>query len=144
MPGSKSRAGFWTHWLPVAVWMVLIMVGTSLPRPPRLGVESGDKLAHLVAYGVLGFLLMRAFRDAVTCTWWRAAAFSLIIGTLYGVLDEVHQAFLLTRSCSPEDLLADVIGLTAAVLVTWGVGCRLGRNRTRERPKAQIGDDAHV
>ena len=145
MVNSDARAGFVGYWLPVLLWMALIMVGTSLPRPPHLGVESGDKLAHLVAYGVLGVLLMRAFRFAAACPWWQAALASVLFGTAYGVLDEVHQAFLPSRTCSVEDLVADVMGLIAAALVTWVIGCRIGRSEVREQMKIRDrGDDVHV
>ena len=118
MAGTERRGRFTSHWLPVIVWMATIMVGTSLPRAPGLAVEGGDKIAHFVAYGLLGGLLLRAFMGAGQGLW-AAALATLASGATYGAVDEVHQAFLPTRTCSVEDLAADVMGLGLAVLVGW-------------------------
>lgn len=111
---------FVRYWLPVLAWMGVIFFGTSLPRAPQLmEFGGGDKVAHGAGYAVLGLLLMRAFRGSARYAAPMAAFASLLLGGLYAVLDELHQALLPTRTCSGADMLADLVGLTAVVMVGW-------------------------
>ncbi len=122
MANKQARGRFVTHWLPVLAWMAAIEVGTSIPRPPGIPVEGGDKIAHFVVYAILGALLVRAFRGAAGLGTWQAALAGILSGSVYGALDEIHQAFLPTRSCSAADLAADVIGVVGAVVVVSVIG----------------------
>ena len=128
MASKQSRGGFASHWLPVLGWMAAITVGTSMPHPPGIPVEGGDKIAHFVVYAILGALLVRAFRGAAGLGTWQAALAGILSGCVYGALDEVHQAFLPTRSCSTGDLVADVIGVVGAVAIASVIGRATSRH----------------
>ena len=131
---ARSRGTFVRYWLPVLAWMVVILFGTSVSPPPGLPMlGGGDKLAHGVAYAVLGLLLLRAFRSVSRWAAPRALFASLLVGGSYGVLDELHQALLPTRTCSAADLLADLVGLTAAVMLCWALGGWLAKPRREGR-----------
>ena len=67
-----------------------------------------DKLYHASNFGVLAALLYLA-----TGRVWLAAS----LASLYGVLDEVHQAFVPGRSSDAGDWLADTTGALIAVLL---------------------------
>ena len=41
----------------------------------------------------------------------------LICGGILGVLDEIHQSFISGRSIDKYDFLADVIGMTFAIII---------------------------
>jgi VanZ family protein len=78
--------------------------------PPFLE-RLGDKLLHVAEYGVLAVLWYRAFRHA----WYRASALTalslaIVAATVYGVSDEVHQAFVPSRTSDPWDVAADLAG----------------------------------
>jgi len=118
MPGVSSRR-FVTYWLPVLVWAAGILVGTSLPRAPGPEIEGGDKLAHLLAYGVLGLLLMRAYRSYEGLPCRRAAVMTVVVGGLYAALDELHQAPLPHRTASVSDFAADLAGLAIGAAALW-------------------------
>ncbi len=60
-----------------------------------------DKLAHFLAYALLGFLLAWGLGK-------RRTAFGL--AALYGLLDEFHQRFTPGREVSLGDFLADALG----------------------------------
>jgi hypothetical protein len=98
-------------WLPVVAWAGLIFALSSVPD---LGTGLGGwdfalrKLAHAAEYAVLGALLARALRDP------RLAA---VVGMLYAVSDEVHQAFVPGRMGSPLDVVIDSIGVLAGVVL---------------------------
>src|SRR5690606_34358455 len=64
-----------------------------------------DKVAHLLAYLVLGFLLtFGAVRQRVPLV------VAVLIGLLYGLLDEIHQSRVPGRSAEFADWVADGIG----------------------------------
>jgi VanZ family protein len=105
--------------LPPIAWAGIILIGTSVPKVPGPNVVGIDKVSHLLAYGILGVLLMRGFRY---CQCWsprRAAVWTLTIGAVYGALDEWHQSFIPGRSMDPLDFAADFAGLVLAILAIW-------------------------
>lgn len=78
---------------------------TVLPVPMRFPYE--DKLIHAIAYAVMGFLAGNAFADGTQKKrFW--LAFALV--SLYGISDELHQAFVPGRETSFGDWLADTVG----------------------------------
>ncbi len=70
-----------------------------------------DKLAHLLAYAVLGVLfLLPLCGGRLSQMHGRTAAMAVLLATLYGAFDEVHQAFTPGRSPDVRDLVADCLG----------------------------------
>ena len=112
--------------LPVG-WAALILALTSVPGSavPDVGVDSGDKLAHLLLYGVLGALALRA---AWNPTHPLRSIMVVALGVaLFGAADELHQLIIPGRSADLVDWVADSIGgLTGAALVA-----ATGRGRER-------------
>ncbi len=78
-----------------------------------------DKFYHAGNFGVLAALLYLASGRA-----WLA----VILASLYGVSDELHQSFVAGRSSDAGDWLADTTGALLAVLA---VRYLLGRWRAR-------------
>ena len=108
------------RWLPPALWAAVIVVGTSVPGPdlPQ-GPEGSDKVLHLLAYGVLGGLVLRA----AMVEWPRARRVATMVASLgaiaaFAALDELHQRLVPGRSADPRDWLADVVGAAVAILLT--------------------------
>ncbi len=96
--------------------MVVAIVWLSLtPSPPQMDVESGDKLGHLAAYGVLMLWFGRLYARRLPY----AAGFIAM-----GVALEFAQGWLGYRSLDAYDMLAN----TAGVLLGWG-GARLSGER---------------
>ena len=125
---ALNRPG--ARWAAFVSWAALIFVLSSqshLPAPPAPGF---DKWEHAGAYGMLAFLLARAWfphlrRHRPHIRW------SLVVLAVfaYGISDEMHQAFVPYRSCDPWDALADLIG---GILCAIMFG-RLLRSRRRLR-----------
>jgi VanZ family protein len=91
---------------------------TILLYPFYLAYRHPDKFAHLILYLGFGLLLNRAAsssQNGIVSKY--AAQFSLIIGGLYALTDEVHQAFVPYRTPNSIDLLADFVGLLVAQLL---------------------------
>ena len=120
------------YWLPVAGYCFLIFIVSSGPIPD-LGPDlpHGDKLMHFAAFAVLGALCLRAFGTTPLrhrpC--WLLLA-SLLLASLYGISDEIHQFFVPVRSADIMDAAADVGGSIVGVLVWQLVISR----RRRQKP----------
>ena len=66
------------------------------------------KLAHVVEYLILGFLLFRAFRGHSSAWWsWRWFFLASIVVLLWAASDEFHQSFVPTRTASVVDVGID-------------------------------------
>jgi VanZ family protein len=101
-------------WAPFFFWLAVIFALSAYPRAliPQSKYFSWDKLAHLVEYGILGYLSARAFyfsgiRWLQSYVFWRTLAF----GALFGASDELHQYFVKGRYASVYDVIADVVGV---------------------------------
>lgn len=99
------------RWGPALLWAAAIFTLSSqatLPRVPDF--VAWDKLQHALGYAVGGFLLARALRGHP-----RAVALAAALGSMYGVSDEVHQAFVPGRNSDVLDWAADTVGVLAGV-----------------------------
>lgn len=109
------------YWGPVCAYAGLIFYLSSQPHPEDqlpsfIGLFS-DKILHAVEYAMLGGLFYRAFRwgtnDAVK-PW--AGLLAVAAASLYGLSDEIHQAFVPNRESSGLDWLADSVGASLGVV----------------------------
>lgn len=67
-----------------------------------------DKLVHFAEYAVLGFLWARALAPG--------AAAAIMIGVIFGMVDECHQIFVPLRQFCVMDMIFDCIGVITGVL----------------------------
>lgn len=109
---------FARYWLPVLVYVSVIFILSDQPglRPP-LKFTNSDKLMHMLEYGGLGWLLVRAFRAAMPArSWVFTSMLALGLGLCIGAGDEYFQSFVPGRESSVFDWLADGTGLIFAQL----------------------------
>lgn len=113
--------------------MAAIFAASGIPNLGPLPANTSDKVAHFVAYGLLGVLLARAFagtawvgytRNVVRQAWMTA--------TLYAVTDELHQAFVPGRTPSVGDWVADAMGAALGAVAALGVARWARRTKERE------------
>ena len=110
-------------WVLALAWAALIFwqsettgAGGLLGRLP----DGSDKVAHAIGYLALSaFLTLATGRPAL------AAA----LAALYGVTDEVHQAFVPGRRSDALDVVADAVGAAVGAWLAWRLLSR--RRRTR-------------
>lgn len=100
--------------------MALIFYASSLSDPGLPQDAISDKTAHFLVYGALGGTLVRALAGGRSA---RMTAMGMLgatlLATLYGISDEIHQAFVPLRTPDWRDVVADVLGaLTGAVAVS--------------------------
>jgi VanZ family protein len=108
-----------TPWMWLIGLCMLIFWQSSGPLPVQTPSLPGlDKLAHAVIYALLAYLAARAFATLALLNHPRVlpVAAALFAG-LYGLSDEVHQAFVPGRSADIWDLAADVAGAIAGAII---------------------------
>lgn len=85
-------------------------------------VDIVSSAAHFCEYTVFGFLLRNATgRHTRLGT---ALIVAILIGSLYGVTDELHQLFVPGRACDPADWLVDTIGTSLGASICHVVSMR--------------------
>lgn len=126
---SKGRrlARLVGSWAPAALLMATIWVLSSLSLTgiSIADLPLRDKGAHFLAYGALGFWVAHAVR----ATWLgkksgrRKALKTLVLAWAitfgWGLLDELHQAYVPGRSPELLDLVADAIGASFGAKVRY-------------------------
>lgn len=75
------------------------------------------KLAHLLLFAALGFLIFGAF--SVDLPPRRAFHGAVLLGVVRGVLDEIQQAFIPGRSCEFRDMCIDAVGVLLGAACLW-------------------------
>ncbi len=117
----RVKASFWRYQAPAILWAMVIFGVSSIPDVslPGMGFDLSDKLAHAAVYAVLGFLLARAFVHQHRLPLWRLHYHraTLWSGFLYGISDELHQAFVPGRTPDITDVLADLVGVWIGWLI---------------------------
>ncbi|MBT3590803.1 MAG: VanZ family protein [Candidatus Marinimicrobia bacterium] len=100
----------------VVLYMGIIIIVSSIPGNayPKVDILNADKFVHTIEYGILGFLLIKAF----PCDWGIHLIGLIFLGSLFGIIDEWYQQFTPERFSSMWDALADSLGIIIGVLIT--------------------------
>ena len=103
---------FSRYWLPVVVYCIAIFTQSAFPTSEQLPQWPYlDKILHVAAYSLLGFLFYRALASGQPSKSPNTLLILSILFTgLYGLSDEIHQSFVPGRSAEAADALADLAG----------------------------------
>jgi len=116
-------------WLPPLVWAAAIFTVSSFPSS-RLPGRIPSELGHYGEYFVLGVLLFVALRRDLPPA--KALASAVLIASLFGMTDELHQAFVPTRTPDPADWGIDTLGALAGSACALALSEWLAARRTLE------------
>ena len=118
MLNNKTKY-FFIYWFPIIIYCLLIYLQSSRPAPENVSeIPNIDKILHVIAYGLLGALFLRAFRTLnIRRKPILILILSMTLSTLYGISDEFHQAFVPGRCGNARGFLFDFIGI--ATMATW-------------------------
>ena len=109
------------YWGPVCAYAGLIFYLSAQSHPednlPDFVFDLSDKVVHAIEYAVLGLLCYRALRGGSSDSWrQQAIPMAILLASVYGASDEVHQAFVPFRESSWLDWVADTVGAAIGVL----------------------------
>ena len=123
MPVSQ---GFLKYQLPALAWAILIFIASSFPGStyPEVNIAGIDKFVHFTIYATLCLFTYNAIRHQLRFPFLsrHAMIFSLVLTTLYGLSDEMHQLAVPGRSCDAWDLAADTLGGLVCLTIVWIYG----------------------
>lgn len=108
------------RWAPPLLWMagIATLSHQSAPFGAQPAAEQAAA-AHVVLYGSLAFLLYWALSRRAPAVAWPALLVSFGLAVLFGVSDELHQAFVAGRVASEADVAFDALGAAAGVAASW-------------------------
>lgn len=117
---------------------VLLLAGmlwwSSSQRPRRTEPDVVGALLHnamhVVAFAALAGAAWCALRAPHAARDRAASLAAVMLATVYGIVDEVHQSFVPGRVASAWDVASDACG---ALLGTWWLHCRLVARRVDMR-----------
>lgn len=108
--------------IPLWIYWAILLILTSLPSTTFIDTfRFSDKIKHFGAYAILGILLSLAsyFQskwEKLSKYYWGGA---VIIASVYGMLDEIHQMFIPNRSAELLDWIADFTGAFLGSLIIY-------------------------
>lgn len=167
-PVTTSRKFPWREWLPAIVWLMLIaiestpwlsfqntghwlyqlmasLLGSANVSDIGLANRVVREIGHVTGYGILSWLLFRAWRATlrplqgpVWAISWSAIAF--VMSAAVASLDEWHQTFLASRTGSIHDVALDSAAALAAQLLVFAFLRPWRDRRVEERPNVAVGD----
>ncbi|WP_413083742.1 VanZ family protein [Treponema sp.] len=89
---------------------------------------NADKIVHFVCFGGLCFWMTFACRTRRISRIW----IPVLIVSIYGIIDEIHQSFVPGRSCSIYDWIADTGGAVSGAL-TFIAFLRIVQNKIKKK-----------
>jgi len=134
------RARIALAWAPALLYMALIWVMSSISHIdlPVGSFPLADKGVHAVEYCFLAVLVAYAVRQTFPERHLaRTATVSVLIVVSWGVLDELHQAFVPGRSSDVLDIVADAVGGSVGVALHGALHSATKLLRARARATTQ-------
>ena len=111
-------------WAPATLWAaVLFFLSSQRQLPGASSLPINDKVAHFVAYAVLGAALAwgrhrtrRGARGPLAGAL-SSLPFLVVLGALFAASDEWHQSLVPGRDPSAWDFAADLVGIGVGLVV---------------------------
>ena len=108
-------------YVPLIIYWIMLFTATSLPAANLPSVAISDKIKHFGAFFGLSILLSLTLlyqnKNLLFKNYFLAAA--LVISSIYGLLDEIHQSFVPGRNSEFLDWVADSLGAAVGVFVVF-------------------------
>jgi VanZ family protein len=108
-------------YIPLVIYWIMLFTATSLPASNLPSVAVGDKIKHFSAFFGLSVLLSLTliYQNKILLFKKYFLAAALVISSIYGLLDEIHQSFVPGRNSEFLDWLADTIGAAAGAFIVF-------------------------
>jgi len=106
----------------LAVWLLTILVVSSVPSLPTLKISTGkseirlDYIIHFCEYGLLAGMAFLAFADNQFRLSSRKFLIITICLILFAIADEYHQILIPGRAFNTKDILSNIVGISGALV----------------------------
>jgi VanZ family protein len=120
MTNQSPLRRFILYHLPVILYAGLILGISSISNlpAPKLGLLRADSIVHFLEYAIFAFLLFRSISHlSPKLRLPLAALLTLLALSLFAMADEYLQSFIPGRTSDIYDVLADLAGGSAVVLL---------------------------
>ncbi|MFC1585202.1 VanZ family protein [Fibrobacterota bacterium] len=123
MKAGRERLQTVVSWLPAIMFMIVLSCVSHVPGQ-HLNMTlfpMSDKLLHFSAYSILGVLLQA--RTIIRGRLTRRVGLPSLLwpgmsaGIAHGIMDEIHQKFIPFREFSYLDMTANLLGVTAGIVL---------------------------
>ncbi len=106
-------------YIPLIIYWIMLIIGTSLPAERLPLFHMSDKIIHSLAYFGLSILvyLTLLYQRKSKLLFDKSALITIFICLIYGIIDELHQLVIPGRFADTFDWLADSFGTLVGVLV---------------------------
>ena len=108
----------------LVIWTLLIISSSSIPGIPTPKIETADKeirldyIIHFIEYAGLAFLGILSFTPS-TMIMSRKKVFIIASSLmLFALADEFHQLLIPGRTFNPVDIVFNLAGISAGIIVT--------------------------
>ncbi len=93
----------------LTIYAIAILAVSSIPGGalPHIDILSFDKILHIIEYSILAFLAINAIKTPST----RMILLIIVVGSVYGGLNEIWQTLVADRYASVYDAIANGIGM---------------------------------
>lgn len=136
IPSNRDPILAASYWIPPICLCVVIFLVSSRSVPaavPRFLFS--DKIMHAGGYAVLSVFFLRAFlHGGPALRIGAAVAAAVIVTSLFGVSDEVHQIFVPSRTASVGDVTADAVGAVLGALAARAAWKGRGEKASNKSP----------
>ncbi|MFO7523857.1 MAG: VanZ family protein [Ignavibacteriaceae bacterium] len=101
------------------VYSFIILILPSIVPGEIILSNPIDKFLHFIAYGILSFILYFAlyFQNSISILKKYPAIFTVLLVSVFGMLDELRQYYMMSRTANILDWLANFLGSLLTVLV---------------------------
>ena len=130
----NQRINKYLRWLITAAYALVISYLSITPQSGLPSFSYMDKLLHFVAYAGLGFLCVWALSFSITASWRSIIFVAVCIATLYGILNEIVQMYIPTRSTEFLDALANGAGAVVGAFFAMYISRAYERIMARDKP----------
>ena len=111
---SNFTSHFFRYQFPAVLWAIIIFVFSVIPpsKLPEFDIWEYDKLIHASIFFVLGLLVYRALEPRMKSEnfRWNRILLSVLIVVVYGLITELYQGTVPSRTLDLWDAAADAIG----------------------------------
>lgn len=110
-----------SYLLPALGLMGLIFWLSSHPAPEslkRFPMFAGMKVVHMIEYGLLAYLWIWGLARATCWSWRNVALTAILITSLWGISDEIHQSLVPGRTARMADAITNLLAALGIAGIT--------------------------